>query len=331
MSIQVSISERLKTFLFCLYIVPLIAILVGIKDPVQWADHDVYLNYFTTSAINSVHDIFFNIQDPFFVILNKPFTWLEDGFEIFLFTSSLVTLTLKFLAFKKSTDNFIILLMLYSSYLLCLHDYIQIRIALSLSIMLFAIYYINNKVLKYILFAAGTFIHLSVGIIVMVYVFDKIFKENRIYFFLFVIIGVFFTQLISLGIIGGHRAELYAELARNKISYYDMNVFTTLPILQSIGLLYMFFKYKHKALIFEFYISLFGVIIFYLLHTIPVIASRTFDITMLFYLILLSRYFTCDRFIKIVSILMFFVGIKKLFYSDSALLSHFTQYITNSI
>ncbi|HBR4939731.1 TPA: EpsG family protein, partial [Klebsiella pneumoniae] len=180
-------------------------------------------------------------------------------------------------------------------------------------------------------FAAGTFIHLSVGIIVMVYVFDKIFKENRIYFFLFVIIGVFFTQLISLGIIGGHRAELYAELARNKISYYDMNVFTTLPILQSIGLLYMFFKYKHKALIFEFYISLFGVIIFYLLHTIPVIASRTFDITMLFYLILLSRYFTCDRFIKIVSILMFLVGIKKLFYSDSALLSHFTQYITNSI
>ncbi|MCF6656085.1 EpsG family protein [Raoultella ornithinolytica] len=331
MRIQISFSDSIKSLLFVLYVVPVLALLVGIKDPDKWADYEVYLNYFNTSRINTIHDIFVNIQDPFFVILNKPFTLVDEGFELFLLVCSAVTLTLKFLALKKSTDNFLILFILYSSYLLCLHDYIQIRIALSLAIMLFATYCVNSKLLKYSLFAAGTFIHLSVGIIVMVYVFDRMFKEKRLYFFLFVIVGVIFTQLISLGIIGGHRAELYAELARNKISYYDMNVFTTLPILQSVGLLYMFFKYKNKALNFEFYMALFGVIIFYLLHSIPVIASRTFDITMVFYLILLSRYFKTDRVLKILSILMFLVEVKKLFYSESALLSYFTKYITESI
>ncbi|MCQ0621764.1 EpsG family protein [Klebsiella pneumoniae] len=231
MRIQVSFSDSIKSLLFVLYVVPALALLVGIKDPDKWADYEVYLNYFNTSKINTIHDIFVNIQDPFFVILNKPFTLVDEGFELFLLVCSVVTLTLKFLALKKLTDNFLILFILYSSYLLCLHDYIQIRIALSLAIMLFAIYCVNSKLLKYSLFAAGTFIHLSVGIIVMVYVFDRMFKEKRLYFFLFVIVGVIFTQLISLGIIGGHRAELYAELARNKISYYDMNVFTTLPIL----------------------------------------------------------------------------------------------------
>ncbi|EPY6812437.1 EpsG family protein [Klebsiella quasipneumoniae] len=331
MKINVTLSERLKSLFFVLYVVPVLSLLVGIKDPAKWADYEVYLNYFTASSINNVHDIFFNLQDPFYVILNKPFTGTYGGFEIFLFVCAFVTLTLKFLALKNSTDNFAVLFVLYCSYLLCLHDYIQIRIALSLAIMLYATYCVNSILLKYALFAAGTLIHLSAGIIVMVYVFDIMFKEKRLYFFLFVIIGVIFTQLISLGIIGGHRAELYAELARNKISYYDMNVFTTLPILQSVGLLYMFFKYKNRALTFEFYMALFGVIIFYLLHTIPVIASRTFDITMVFYLILLSRYFRHDRFMKLLSILMFFVEVKKLFYSDSALLSYFTKYIVNSI
>ncbi|HBW9906957.1 TPA: hypothetical protein MFX78_02300 [Klebsiella pneumoniae] len=137
-------------------------LLVGIKDPDKWADYEVYLNYFNTSRINTIHDIFVNIQDPFFVILNKPFTLVDEGFELFLLVCSAVTLTLKFLALKKSTDNFLILFILYSSYLLCLHDYIQIRIALSLAIMLFATYCVNSKLLKYSLFVVGTFIHLSV-------------------------------------------------------------------------------------------------------------------------------------------------------------------------
>lgn len=330
MKIKAHASESLKSLIFVLYIVPLLVFIVGIKDPLRWADYEVYLNYFTTSKINSIHDIFTNIQDPFFVVLNKPFTNVNGGFEAFLITCSTVTLTLKFLALKKSTDNFIVLFTLYISYLLCLHDYIQIRIALALAIMLFATYCVDNKTIKYSMFAAGTLIHLSVGIIVMVYFFDKLFKEKRLYFFLFVIAGVLFTQLISLGIIGGHRAELYAELARNKISYYDMNVFTTLPILQSIGLLYMFFKYKNRALTFEFYMALFGVIIFYLLHSIPVIASRTFDITMVFYIIMLSRYFRTDKVIKLIAVLMFLVEVKKLFYSESALLRHVTKYILES-
>lgn len=122
MRIQVSLSDSIKSLLFVLYVVPVLTLLVGIKDPDKWADYEVYLNYFNTSRINTIHDIFVNIQDPFFVILNKPFTLVDEGFELFLLVCSAVTLTLKFLALKKSTDNFLILFILYSSYLLCLHE-----------------------------------------------------------------------------------------------------------------------------------------------------------------------------------------------------------------
>lgn len=331
MRIRASASEGLKSILLILYIAPILAFLVGIKDQNIWPDYEVYLNYYKTSSINTIHDIFFNIQDPFYVILNKPFSGMDNGFEAFLLTCSFITISLKILALKKSTDNFPILLILYISYLLCLHDYIQIRIALSISLMLFAVYCVEKNLIKYAIFSIGCLIHLSAGIIVIVYVFDMFFKRKRVYFFLFVIIAIIFTQLISLGILGGHRAELYAELARNKISYYDMNVFTTIPILQSIGLVYMFYKYKAEALNFEYYISLFGVIVFYLLSSIPVIASRTFDITLVFYIILLSRYFRKDNILKTIAILLFLVEVKKLFYSESALLRYYTKFVLDSL
>ncbi|WP_124062152.1 EpsG family protein [Klebsiella pneumoniae] len=59
---------------------------------------------------------------------------------MFLFTIASVTLLIKIRALQNSTNNFLILLILYSSFLLCLHDYIQIRVSLAIAICAWAIY-----------------------------------------------------------------------------------------------------------------------------------------------------------------------------------------------
>jgi hypothetical protein len=126
--------------------------------------------------------------------------------------------------------------------------------------------------------------------------------------------------LMKMGLVGGERVQNYAEMASQKIKYESLNIFGALPALQLIGLIYLFYKERKAAINFEFYISLLGVFVFYTMNSVPVVASRTFDISFLFYMIVVSRYFNKYLLIKGVFSVLIIFELKQLFYGETSFL-----------
>lgn len=318
--------EKIIVVILFFLLLPLILYLVGVKEPTHWVDYQVYYGYYFLSAkYTSTLDIISSMQDPLFVLLNKPFTEVNDGFFYFLLIVCFITITLKFSAFLKATNNYLIFFILYCCYFICIHDYIQIRISLSLAIMVFAIYRVNFKWLKYPLLIVAMLVHLSSSVVLIAYLYSLITKNKPRYFLGFLCVLTFLVVLMKLGLIGGERVQNYAEMASQKIKYESLNIFGALPALQLMGLFYLLYKEKYKAINFEYYISLLGVFVFYSMNSIPVVASRTFDISLLFYIIIVSKHFKKYLFIKGVFVLLVLFELKQLFYSEASFLHFATE------
>ncbi|HEJ9266837.1 TPA: EpsG family protein [Klebsiella oxytoca] len=310
----------LLNYLVYFILLPLLVFIVGIKDAHVWMDYPTYIRYFDMSASSSIKEIILSGKDPFFQLLNKPFTVINNGFAYFLFSIAALTLLIKIRALKSSTDNFLVLLILYSSFLLCLHDYIQIRVSLAIAICAWAIYVSNNIKKSLFLFLIAALIHLSVAIVIIFYLL-YLYCSRRI-LVLAIISSFLLPFIVFSGIIPNARIDTYIALAANKDQYYEINIFATQPILQAISILIIYFskslaKYKWS---FEFCISLAGVFIFYSFYKVPVFSFRLFELTMFFNIILLSRCFKRSVFIQCVCLLYILVGLKNMFYGASALL-----------
>ncbi len=73
----------LVNYLIYFILTPILIYTVGVKDKNVWMDYPTYIKYFEMSTTNTVVDIILTGKDPFFQLLNKPFTWMNDGFEYF--------------------------------------------------------------------------------------------------------------------------------------------------------------------------------------------------------------------------------------------------------
>ena len=107
----------------------------------------------------------------------------------------------------------------------------------------------------------------------------------------------------------------------NEKKFDQINLLSTLPILQITGLLVIYFSKSIKDLSnkFEFSLSALGVILFYSLHMIPVFAFRFFEMTNLFFIILLSDGFKKSIYLKLVFVVYILIGLKNSFYGESSL------------
>ncbi|WP_447878567.1 EpsG family protein [Serratia fonticola] len=310
----------LRFFIYFLFI-PFLSYVVGFKNKDIWIDFPTYQTYFDFAKYNKVSEIFGLGGDPLFILSMKIFSGIDDGFNIFIFTCAFITLTLKITALRNSTNNFFILIALYCSYLLCLHDYIQIRISLSLALVAFGIYCCSSRRMMYCFFALAFFMHLSSIFIILSYLFYQWFGYRK--FILSIFLSFFLPSLIFSGLINNSRLNTYIELAANKDQYFQINIFSSQPILQIIGLLFIFCSTSLKTNVrsYEYGIALLGVFLFYVLSAVPVLSFRFFELSMFFYIILLSRLFTKSLVLKLICFLYIVVGLKNMFYGDAALLT----------
>lgn len=307
----ISFKGYLK-FIFIITFVIICSYLVGIKDFNIWKDYYVYWNYFTNAQANSISNIFKNIQDPFFVLSIKPFTVQRDGFANFLLVCALVTLSIKMFSISKATDNIYAFTLFYSSYLLCLHEYIQIRIALSLALFCFAIYAIPKKTsLKLLVFLVSILLHLSVIVPILVYIAVNHRFVGYRKFFLFSPIVLLLPTLIFSGIINIDRINNYLLLQSQGVGD-TINMFSTLPFLQLVSIIFIYLNKKTRQYVFsyEYVMSFCGVAIFYSMLSIPVLALRYFEICNLFFLILLSKVYKKSLFFILCIVVYLIVGIK---------------------
>ncbi|WP_411841693.1 EpsG family protein [Raoultella terrigena] len=304
-------------------LVPFLTYVVGDKNIYQWNDYFTYLNYYNFATDNEISNVFKQGMDPLFIILMKPFTGIQDGFSIFVIVCAYFTLTLKISALRNSTDNFFILFILYSSYLLCLHDYVQIRISLALALMAFGIYTADSRGSKFFLFLLAIFIHLTSVFIVITYIAYHFLGFRK--FIILTFFSVLFPSLLSMGIISNARLSTYVELASNKEKYYQINIFSSQPILQIIGIIAISIDHKTRAYVksYEFCMSVLGVLLFYAFSAVPVLSFRLFELTMFFYTILLSRCFKKSVVVMAISLLYVLVGLKNMFYGEMSLLHFF--------
>lgn len=288
--------------IFCVY-------MVGIKDPNIWKDYNVYQKYFDDAG-NGFFYIITNIQDPLFVLLMHSFTDLPNGFDTFLIFCATITLALKFYSVSKATEGFFLFIILYSSYLLCLHDYIQIRIALALSIFCFALYICNRR-LKFFLFIVSVFVHLSLVVPLMIYYLLRMKKVGYEKIFWSGPIIVVFSLLIQRGAFFIARVEQYLELQKQGVGV-DINMYSVLPFFQLATVFLVFFnkKYASYKYTFEYVMAYVGVIIFYSTLSIPAVALRYFEISNFFFIILLSRLFYKSYLFVIIFFMYIVVGVK---------------------
>ncbi len=299
-------------FVFIITYVLICAYLVGTKDYNIWKDYYVYWNYFINAQANSVSNIFYNIQDPFFVLTIKPFTLQTNGFSNFLLLCAIITLSIKFFAISKATKNIYVFTLLYSSYLLCLHEYIQIRIALSLAIFCLGAYVASNKPsLRIIIFFIAILFHLSVIVPILVFfsVNSRLIGFKKFFMFSPIILAV--PTLIFSGILNINRVNSYILLQSQGVGD-QINIFSTLPFIQLCCLAFIFLnkKTKEHVFTFEYAMSFCGVAIFYSMLSIPVLALRYFEICNLFFLILLSKVYRKSLFFFACISVYLIIGIK---------------------
>lgn len=302
-------------------IIPFLTYLVGYKNLNYWIDNPTYQNYFFLAQYNSYIDIIRNGVDPLFIMFMKIFSSFDDGYSYFLLVCAFITLVFKFSGLRNSTNNFIVLLILYSSYLLCLHDYVQIRIALSMAFVAFGIYTGKSKITIFISFFMAVLMHVTSLAVILPYLFYTRFGAR--WFVIVIISSLFLPMLFFSGIIKNARLETYIELAKYKEQYATANIFSSQPILQMLGLVYIYISPKLKENIksFEYLFSMLGILFFYMFIQVPVLSFRLFEITMFFYIILLSRVFLSSKIIMIICSLYVLVGMKNMFFGESALIT----------
>ncbi|HCI5986033.1 TPA: EpsG family protein [Klebsiella quasipneumoniae subsp. quasipneumoniae] len=294
---------------------------VGFKNFYIWRDVDTYWAYYDFAYFYNVSYIFSNVQDPIFTILIKPFvhSGRNEGFHLFLIVIAFVTIALKLISMYKRCQNFYIFLLLYCSYLLFLHDYVQIRVALALGVFVLALYCADSKIIKALLFVVACLIHLSCILLVLFYYAFRILGPKKIIKLL--PFALIIPSIVFSGVIPVERITTYINMLGNEKKFDQINLLSTLPILQIIGLLVIYFSKSIKDLSnkFEFSISALGVILFYSLHMIPVFAFRFFEMTNLFFIILLSDGFKKSLYLKLVFVLYILIGLKNSFYGESSL------------
>ena len=310
------LSKRsfLESYVFYGLIFPILVFLVGIKDPNLWLDYNVYKWYYDQSINNSVLEIIYNVQDPLFTLYNKIFSSLNLSFDVFILLLAFTTLFLKFWGFRNSTESFYVLLVLYSSLIIGLHDYTQVRVGFALGVLIFSIYYLRSNFFRFILISASIFLHASVIIVILPYIYYYIFKNNT---------KMMIVYILSTSSIFYFSLKILSEWSRftqylDNFTYY--NFFASIPLLQSMTLIYLFCRYKKESISFEYYVSLSGVCAYYFLFLTPAAATRYMEVGSVFFIILLSKYFKKDDIIKLICLLIFIINIYNLFVKPNSFL-----------
>lgn len=300
------------------FILPICVFVAGIKNPLTWPDKLVYETYFNMAKVNTYSQILKNIQDPFFTILNKFFISFGFDFELFLFIVAGITLILKFSAFNKATKNVFSLFLLYFSFYFFLHDYIQIRIAFALSLLLFAIFCIKNKFVRFLILIISVFFHLSLFPFVFLYFVyalkDKI--GEKFFFLSFLIFSFLFSFVVKVGSVGGERSNQYVD----SDLYNYFNFFALLPLIQSFAIVYHFFLVRSKKFNFEYYMSILGLFLYYFLYSMPAVATRFYEISAVFFIIFISNFYKKNSVYFCIYVLFFIVCLYNLFIKDGSIM-----------
>lgn len=279
-----------------------------------------YRNYEAQYLIDSISPFAFIWQasDPLYHSMSRIAALLDMRFELFVLLLATCTCTLKATALSRTDGNRLVLLLLYGSYIYWLHDYVQIRIALAIAFGLFGIY--TETKFRYLFFLIAALIHSSFILIIIAYILIFVGTKRPV---VAVIAGIAFTALLLT-------QDVFSQILRRVNEYQDLttqgrfneiNVFSLMPIVMLVSILVSLFDLRRlQGRYQELIMSIIGLISFYAFISTPIFAFRTMELFMPFYLILMSRLWSGNNYIKILSLAYVVVGLRAVFFSVDPLI-----------
>ncbi|MFZ3484840.1 EpsG family protein [Sphingomonas sp. 3-13AW] len=284
----------------------------GVKPIGISADLRNYELLYNASAINDWPTILTGADLGYFALakLAAAAGW---SFDLFTFVLAAGTCLLLFVVATRLDTNRIVLVAIYGSYLFWLHSYTQIRIAAAIAIGLYAIY-VARPAIRWPLFAVAVLLHNSFVLAVVAY---ALLKARRIDVVVALAVGVLVLLLSPLGAGLVQRVVSYQDLASTTGQFTDINLLSLMPLVQLCGLGCAVVHFKELPLQGkeETVLATIGAVSFYLLSPIPVLAFRTFELFMPFFVILLSRLWGMSVVIRGIILIWMVLGLRSAFFA----------------
>lgn len=289
----------------------------GLKPIGISADIRNYELLYNASAINSWKTIFSEGDFGYFA-LAKFAASIGWSFDVFAFAIAAITCILLFIVAKRLDTNRPVLVAAYASYLFWLHEYTQIRIAAAMAIGLFAIYVARPSV-KWPLLVLAVLLHNSFVLLIGAYMLVRVRRID-------VLVGLVILSLILF--LGPLSASLGALIQR-VVNYRDLastgqftsiNLFSLMPLVQiaGVGCAVWHFRQLTPNAREETVFSAAGVVAFYAMSSVPVLAFRTFELFMPFFVILLSRLWRISIISRCVVLIWILLGLRSSFFTPDS-------------
>jgi EpsG family len=263
-------------------------------------------------------------NDPVFFALSKLTYEAGTGFAGFLLVMALLTCSLQARLLWLLDTQRGLLLALYASYLFWLHDYTQIRFSLALVFVMLGMYEPQQHTLRrWLLFALGLGVHASTALLVLLWALWRYPRAALALLAAGVPLLVASGQLDNTIVAIALRLATYVE--QRDLGLFDtLNIFSLMPLTQAlITLLCMQgppLAQRSALERQEIAFAWAGFASFYIFSFLPVLAFRTYEMMIPFFLILLSRNWKRSWAIRAVGLVYVLLGLRVSFLTADSVL-----------
>lgn len=259
-------------------------------------DYQAYVNFFDQTP--KINHLFTNSSTSFLKLKIEPTMILmisavksisSNGIPLIIFLYALFSVTLKLKAITKITDYILPSVLIYFSTTFLLHDMTQIRAGLAAGFLLLSIPEIlqKNATKYYMYIFIAVLFHYSAIVFAPFYFFNTKKINKTIYVLLLVtpiILSILHYQPINLLLnfdLGIYSTKIKNYVIGQSWLKFKINLFNFAILSQIlISVFFIFFceKTKNKYTVILTKINCFGIVFFYLLSDIPVLAFRISEI-----------------------------------------------------
>lgn len=318
-----------KFWLYSIGLSLLVAFISVLKPIDMLPDGDVYKYYFDSISNGEVVDV-----ESSFIYISLLGDYFGGGIYFVFFTYAIISLYIKLKVFGYFKRRYAIVILYLSSYLV-LHELIQIRIALSISLMFLSyLFFLQCRhYMMFLCFCLATFFHITSFVFVLIFIASiQIVKNDKmiklLYFILFFAFLVAENGVMNINELMFYlpsffksKYELYIKMQAESSETFNLFSFR-LSLFYFVLLLYYpkikIIEMQDKILLVIFMIFL--IFVFSMTH-LPVISFRLLEMISPFMIILivdLHEYYK-NKYLKLIPILFVF---SSLYYSVTLFQMH---------
>lgn len=291
------IYRRIILYISCI----VLTLIVGLRS-FQWPDTAVYAQSFllyTNDLFNySISDVVDGYSDKGFYFLSSVIKTFVSDYTIYFLIISMLTFFFIYKSLRYYCIYPLIGLSVYMARFMLSRNMMQIRAALAIAIVIYALQYVSKKEFKkyLLLILVGTTLHMSLILALPLYWIDRIkITSNTI---LYCILGAFLCVAISSSLIVGKISEFSMQYniaqsytAANSEFTTGLGLYNSMLYYQTFILLMFAYNEKKLSKVVPYYVTIrnayfYSTILLIILSPFLVLAGRTSTI-----------YATCEIFI----------------------------------